>query len=132
MEREKKYQDYKKENEKLQEKLKIEEDECAKKQIPFDEMVEQTKEIRLKILKNQQEMRLLQEPTMVFDKKWKGEYYTLEEFIRTCELGGFNDEDGYGYYATELGKSDILIYPSDVLDDKVRKDFSHVIWFDRN
>jgi len=124
------YKDYKKEQEKLTNQLHSKEDECAQKGLSFDEMIKETSDIRIQLYQISQEMRLLQEPTMTFDKQWKGEYYTLEEFIRTCELNGFTDEDGYGYYATEKGKSDIPIYPSDVLDEKVRTDFTHVIWFD--
>jgi len=124
------YSDYKKEFEKLNKELLLQEDECAKNGLSFDEMFEKTKDIRIQLFKISQEMRLVQEPTMVFDKQWNGEYYTLEEFVRTCEMNGFTDEDGCGYYATENGKSNIPIYPSDVLDDKVRNDFSHVIWFE--
>lgn len=123
------YQDYKNEYEKLLKKVKEQEDECAKKGISFEDMIAQTTDNRIQLSKISQEMRLLQDPVMQFGKQWKGEYYTLEEFVRTCEMDGFTDDDGFGYYATEKGKSDILIYPSDVIDGKVRTDFSHVIWF---
>lgn len=125
------YSDYKNEFEKLKRQLSAQEDECAKKSLSYDEMIEQTKEIRYKLSEYSQEMRLLQEPEMVFDKQWKGDYYTLEEFIQICKNEEITDADGYGYYATENGKSNIIIYPSDVLDNKIRHDFSHIVWFNR-
>ena len=41
------------------------------------------------------------------------------------------DSDGYGYYATESAKSDVHIMPSDVIENIIRDDFSHVIWFNK-
>lgn len=123
------YNDFKKEIEKLSKELAVQEDNCAKKGLSFDEMIEQTRELRIKIYELSQEMRLVQAPTLEFGKEWKGDYYTIEEFIENCKDDTFTDDEGYGYYATETGKSDIKIYPSDVIDNKIRTDFSHVIWF---
>ena len=43
------YSDYKKEIEKIKKELISQEDECAKKGLSFDEMIEETKELRYKI-----------------------------------------------------------------------------------
>lgn len=125
------YQDFKRKKEKLEKKLFDEEDKCAKEGLSFDSMLEQTKNLREQIFEMSQQMRLKQDPTIVFDKQWKGNLMTIEEFVEDCKNGSLIDSDGYGYYATEIGKSDILIYPSDVIEDKFRKDFSHVIWFNK-
>lgn len=55
----------------------------------------------------------------------------IEEFIEYCNDGVFIDYDGYGKYVIENKMSDITIYPSDVKMNKVRKDFTHVMWFNR-
>lgn len=123
------YQDLKKEKEKLEKALLREEDDCARRGIEFQKMIEQTIDLRKKINKLSQQMRLLQEPSIVFDKEWKGDWMKINDFIVKCKNEQLDDSDGYGYYATENGKSNIKIFPSDVIDEKVRTDFSHVIWF---
>lgn len=60
-----------------------------------------------------------------------GDLMTMEAFIDTCECGGFIDYDGIGRYATETQESDIEILPSDITMGVYRKDFSHVVWFNR-
>ena len=75
--------------------------------------------------------RLRQDPIVEYGKEWKGDTYTLEEFKKMAKSKILTDEDGYGYYATESAKSDVEIYPSDVLENLIREDFSHVIWFNK-
>jgi len=60
-----------------------------------------------------------------------GDLMTLQDFKECCECGGFIDYDGYGYYSDGKMQSDIAIYPSDIMSGKYRKDFSHVVWFNR-
>lgn len=60
-----------------------------------------------------------------------GDLMTLEEFIDSCECGGFIDYDGDGYYSTGTEMSTLEISPSDVIAKKFRKDFTHVVWFNR-
>jgi len=64
-----------------------------------------------------------------------GDLFTIENFIGNCKCGGFIDYDGSGNYAKEIdGKlmeSNIDIYPSDIKHKSVRKDFTHVIWYNK-
>ena len=128
MSKEKKYQELMKKYEELEKKLGVIEDDCAKKNMPFDDMYKETYDIRNEMFSISQEARLLQEPTIEFGKTWKGSLYTMDEFKEMCLNNEITDNDGYGYYATETGKSNILIMPSDILENKYRTDFSHVIW----
>lgn len=60
-----------------------------------------------------------------------GDHMKMEDFVECCKSGGFIDYDGGGNYATEDKSTNISIYPSDVMSGDYRKDFSHVIWFNR-
>lgn len=60
-----------------------------------------------------------------------GDKMTLQDFVESCEYGGFIDYDGFGYYATETQESSIKISPSDVTNNKYRKDFPYIIWYNR-
>jgi len=60
-----------------------------------------------------------------------GDLMTMEEFIENCECGGFIDDDGHGYYASEKKMSNIFISPSDVKDKNIKKGYTHVVWFNR-
>ena len=57
--------------------------------------------------------------------------YTIEQFKSMCKGGGFIDYDGFGVYAFKDKKSDIEIYPSDVIKGNLRTDFTHVVWYNR-
>ena len=50
-----------------------------------------------------------------------------------CKGGGFIDYDGFGVYADKEKKmkTNIKLYPSDITSGKYRKDFTHVIWYNR-
>lgn len=60
-----------------------------------------------------------------------GDHMTIEEFKECCDCGGFTDYDGFGVYATETQESSICILPSDIESGLYRKDFTHVIWFNK-
>ncbi len=60
-----------------------------------------------------------------------GDHMSMEDFVGCCECGGFIDYDGHGYYATKDKTTSITIYPSDIMDNKYRKDFTHVVWFNK-
>lgn len=61
-----------------------------------------------------------------------GDLMTLSEFVNSCKIGPlFCDSDGSGYYATETQESNIGISPSDVIAGKYRKDFTHVMWYNK-
>jgi len=67
-----------------------------------------------------------------FDK-WDDDVYTLKQFVDMCESGGFIDYDGFGVYADKEKKmkTNIKVYPSDITSGKYRKDFTHVVWYNR-
>ena len=87
------------------------------------------------------EMRMLMIPvfskpmTEMNSSKILGDVYTLKQFIDNCKCGGFIDYDGSGTYAKEINgilmESNIGIYPSDINRKSIRKEFTHVIWYNR-
>lgn len=76
------------------------------------------------------EYRLVQTPKMRGIPSY-GDHMTLEEFVSYCKSGMFIDYDGSGNYATESQESNIDIHPSDVALGKIRKDFTHVVWYNK-
>lgn len=61
-----------------------------------------------------------------------GDHMTMEEFAKWCKTGPvFTDYDGFGYYATDKEESDIKVYPSDITSGNYRKDFTHVVWYNK-
>lgn len=60
-----------------------------------------------------------------------GDRMSLDSFIKNVKTGGFIDYDGSGNYIKDGKMSDITIYPSDVENHAIRKDFSEIIWFNR-
>lgn len=60
-----------------------------------------------------------------------GDLMPLQEFIECVEWGGFIDYDGWGYLATETGKSDIVIYPSEVEGYVLPEWCTHVLWYNK-
>lgn len=56
--------------------------------------------------------------------------YTVEEFIKCCEVGAFIDYDGHGYPVKDnLADRSILIYPSNL--KKIPNDSTHIVWYNR-
>jgi hypothetical protein len=60
-----------------------------------------------------------------------GDVMSLEHFIDCVKSGGFINYDGWGNYVIDGKKTNIDIYPSDVKNDAIRKDFNTIIWFNR-
>ena len=56
---------------------------------------------------------------------------SLKDFIECVKCGGFINYDGYGKYVKNGMETDIEIYPSDVKNKNVRKEFDKIIWFNR-
>lgn len=119
------------EEENLLEKYDLISDECAKEGVSYNEFCERAKDVKEKLYFISKYIRLKKDPTVEYGKSWQGNKYTLEKFKSMVESGGFIDYDGYGNYATEDAKSDIVIMPSDIIENIYRKDFSHIIWFNR-
>jgi len=55
---------------------------------------------------------------------------TIEEFVESCDCGGFIDYDGYGY-ACKDGKSDESIVISPSRRRLIPKDATHIAWYNR-
>ncbi len=60
-----------------------------------------------------------------------GDHMLLTEFIAAVEQGAFIDYDGTGYYANETKMFKQRIQPSDVWCEKVKTQFTHVVWFNK-
>jgi len=76
------------------------------------------------------EIRLI-EPYKLSKLSEYGDHMTLKEFEEDVDCGGFIDYDGFGRYAMETQESDIYVYPSDIRAGKGRKDFTHIMWFNK-
>ena len=108
------------------------EDECAKEGLDWMVMLTKTKEIKEKMARADKMMRKLQEPSFTYNKKWKGKKLELEDFIAASVSKEIVDTDGKGYYATETAKTDVLVRPSDIIENIYRTEFPYVIWFPKN
>lgn len=87
-------------------------------------------QIQLDLLYKQRS--LIKPPVLTpLPKKKEGHLYTLKEFIEMCNDNDFNDYNGFGRYATDKEESDIEVMPSYIKEGFIRKDFSHVIWYNR-
>lgn len=61
-----------------------------------------------------------------------GDLFTLKEFIDQCLYGCFTDDDGSGYYSDgEIYFAGEPANPSDLVAGHIRKDRSHVMWFNK-
>ena len=60
-----------------------------------------------------------------------GDKMSLKEFISCCEDGMFIDYDGNGNYVKDGKMTDIKIYPSDIIKNNVREDFTEIVWFNK-
>ena len=104
--------------------------DCAKQNLSWDEYLEASKSLRIAYNKAYDEYRLLQTPEMEPIPDY-GDHMTMGKFVRYCKDGGFIDYDGSGNYATATEMSDISVSPSDIMSGVYRKDFTHVVWFNK-
>ena len=107
------------------------EEECAKNGDSWQEMLLKTKYIQERMSWVDKEMRKIQEPALTFNKRWKAKRFTLDEFIEAAVNKELTDTDGAGFYATETAKTDISIYPTDIIENMYRTDFPYVLWFNK-
>ena len=108
------------------------EEECAKEGLDWLVMLTKTSEVKKKLAHADKMLRKIQEPSLTYNKKWKGKKMLLEDFINKSTAREIVDTDGYGYYATETAKTDIIVRPSDIIENIYRDDFPYVIWFQNN
>lgn len=84
-----------------------------------------------KINELDRERRLIMPAEIVDDIPDYGDVMSLKGFIECCESGGFIDYDGSGDYVKDGKRYNISIYPSDVENNAIRKDFDTIVWFNR-
>ena len=60
-----------------------------------------------------------------------GDVMSLEHWLECVAEGGFIDYDGHGYYVRDGKESNIMLHPSDVKHNSVRKDFDTIIWYNK-
>lgn len=113
----------------LNQEYKRIENESAQKGLSWEEMCEKARINREKAFLDDKKIRLLEEPSIDYIERTKGTLLPFNDFVENCKSGLYTDTDGYGYYASEKATSDIKIYPSDILYNLYRTDFSHVRWF---
>jgi hypothetical protein len=56
---------------------------------------------------------------------------TVAKFIEDVKSGCLIDYDGWGYYIKDNKRTNIMVFPSDVKYNAIRKEFDTVIWFNR-
>lgn len=96
----------------------------------YDEFLKGTKELRHKMWELGSSMRLLQIPNYE-DLPDCGELLEFETFAYDCHTKAIIPYDGYGYYATKDKMTDIAVSPTDIVNNKYRTDFTHVMWFNK-
>ncbi len=82
------------------------------------------------LIKIEREYKLIKDYTL--NDICGGDLMKLSDFVEGCKVGPlFTDYDGFGYYATKDKESDITVYPSDIMSGVYRKDFTHVVWYNK-
>ena len=98
---------------------------------PFEEYWKRVQEPESsKIATLSREKRLIM-PYELKELPTYGDVMSLKSFIECVNEGGFIDYDGHGYYVKDGKESNIMIIPSDVEYNSVRKDFDTIVWFNR-
>ena len=99
--------------------------------LSYDEWVDfmDPEQTQLEVLS--QKIRLLIEPEFEDLDPTSGDVMSLEQFVESVKCGDFIDYDGHGCYVRGDKESNIVIFPSDVIAGRVRKDFDTIIWFNK-
>lgn len=98
--------------------------------LSYTEYCQYYSSINKRLLKNDSAMRMIMIPEYSELSKF-GDVMSLNNFIKICKSGGFVDSDGNGLYIKDGMQSNIRIHPSDVTNDRIRKDFNQIIWFNK-
>ena len=57
---------------------------------------------------------------------------TMEDFKENCKCEMFTDSDGFGYPVIKNKMNrNLIIYPSDVMENNKYKKFTHIAWFNK-
>jgi len=97
---------------------------------PFNEYSNHIEKESKAISKLDREKRMIM-PYELSELSEYGDVMSIEDFIDTVKSGGFIDYDGFGYYVKDDKETNIVIIPSDVKHNSIRKEFNEVIWFNR-
>ena len=106
------------------------EKECSKSGLSWDDFVNETRPLKTSIFELEKEIRKVQPVGYEVAEKWKGKIITLEEFIKDAKEGTINDTTAIYYYSDGNTKTDVRVYPSDVLAEMLRDDLTHVMVID--
>lgn len=117
--------------ENLYNQIQAKQDECSAQKMSWNEYQAATAAERKAYDKASMEYRSLVDVEITEDIPDYGDHMTIEDFIECAKSGGFIDYDGSGNYATKDKMTDIEIYPSDITAGVYRKDFTHVVWFNK-
>lgn len=129
----KKIEKLKKEYNNLSSQREILMEECLKEGNSWEDFMKKAQEVSLMMNSIRQEINLIKDPELHYlkDDEITFQRLTLNDFKKMCKDGDITDDDGYGKYASEKAVSNIEIYPSDILANKVRTDFSHIAWYNK-
>lgn len=97
---------------------------------PWEEYDEYLRPENRKISELGRERRMIM-PYELDELPTYGDVMSLEDFIEYAKNGMFIDYDGSGDYVKNGKRTNISIYPSDVMAGMIRKDFDTIIWFNR-
>lgn len=61
----------------------------------------------------------------------RDEVIELDEFVDSCNRGNLIDYDGWGYYSDGNLMTSIKVYPSDITNGFVKREWTHVVWFNK-
>lgn len=115
----------------LEDFLSENDDKFIKETNGIDEYMEKVRPYRSKINTLDRERRLIMPAEISRDIKEDDDVMSLKEFIECCKSGGFIDYDGHGSYVKDGKRYNVDIYPSDVENNAIRKDFDTIVWFNR-
>lgn len=126
------YEELEREYNRVTVKYHDKQEESLKKGLTWDEFCVKAKDEKKAMYFIDKYMRLKMVPTISFNEEIHGEQFTLEEFKKICtESNLYTDSDGFGYYASDKGISDIKVYPSDFVEKIYREDFPNIIWYNK-
>lgn len=101
--------------------------ECSKSGLSWDDFVNETRSLKTSIFELEKEIRKVQPIGYEVAEKWNGKIIPLEDFVKDAKDGVITDTTAIYYYSDGNTKTDVRLYPSDVLSDMVRDDLTHVI-----
>lgn len=103
------------------------EKECSKSGLSWEDFVNETRALKTSIFELEKEIRKEQPIGYEVAKDWNGKIITLDEFINESKDGAINDATAVYYYSDGKTKTDVRVYPSDILAEIFRDDLSHVM-----